>query len=70
MSGGMGGSNVCKCKHHMIVPVGTIVIGALFVLQSLGWFYGMGTTLLIGAIFIVIGVMKLKGKSCKCCDRP
>jgi len=68
MSGGMGNGMKCECKHHKVAPISAIVIGALFILMSFNWIQGTWPMLIIGVLFLVVGIMKIKG-GCKCCDR-
>lgn len=60
---------MCKCHHHKIVPLAIILIGLDVVLQTLGVVSGTWPMMLIGVFLIVIGVMKLGSRNCKCCGQ-
>jgi len=58
---------VCKCPHHKMVPLGIVVIAALFFLQAINVlsmsFVGIAWPIVLG----IIGFMKLSESKCKCC---
>jgi len=67
-NGQMNSKNVCSCKHHKVSPIALIVIGLVIVAQSFGILVGGPLAMLIiGAMIILIGVMKMMGSKCKCC---
>ena len=68
----MGGgdmSKVCNCPHHKVVPFAIMLIGLVLILEAFSIFTGMWPTVIIGAMLVVIGVVKLKGRNCKCCQK-
>ena len=64
---GQGGKMVCKCNHHHVVPVAIILIGVAALLGSLNILSMWAVSIIWPVLLIVIGVMKLMGRKCKCC---
>jgi len=59
---------VCNCSHHKIVPTAIILLGLSFLLSSFNVAFFVSYTNIIWPILvIIIGVVKLGGKGCKCC---
>ncbi len=66
----MSNGQLCGCGHHKIVPIAIILIGLDIVLQTLGVIGGMWPMLVIGALLIIIGAVRLGSRKCMCCVRP
>ena len=58
---------VCKCTHHKIVPICIILIGLLFLCGAMNIFTASFVSIAWPILLIVIGLVKMRGKNCKCC---
>ncbi len=58
----------CKCPHHKMVPLGIVLIGLSFLLEAWGVVSQGFLNTAWPIILIVIGIMKMCGGSCKCCE--
>ncbi len=58
---------VCKCPHHSIKPWAMILIGVVIILAATQVLDMETSLIIIGALIIVKGFMKLMGRKCKCC---
>ena len=61
------GNCSCKCPHHSMVPWCIILIGLTFLLGQMNIFTLSAVSMIRPLLLIVIGVVKLRGKNCKCC---
>ena len=57
----------CRCTHHKVVPISIILIGIVFLLGTLQILTPMAVAIIWPILLIIIGVVKLGGKKCKCC---
>ncbi len=64
---GGGVKNMCKCPHHKAFPILVILFGLIFLLGALDIVTSGFVVLVWPVLVIIAGVMKLTGKSCKCC---
>ena len=62
-----GDKKVCTCSHHKIVPVCIMLIGLAALVGQLGWLSAMWVGIIWPVLLIVIGFVKMKSQSCKCC---
>ncbi len=58
----------CSCPHHKMVPIFIILIGLVFLLGALGVLNDTFVAYAWPILIIVIGLQKLFGNACKCCD--
>ncbi len=61
------GKGKCNCPHHMIIPAMIILIGVVALLGAFNILTSMWVSVLWPIFVIVIGVTKIKSRSCKCC---
>jgi len=59
----------CTCFHHMIVPLCILLIGLVFLLQTLDVLSAMFVGFTWPILLIVIGLTKIFGSGCKCCGK-
>jgi uncharacterized membrane protein len=59
----------CSCMHHKMVPMYIILIGLIFLLNGLGILSGIATGILWPIVLILIGLQKIVGRKCPCCQR-
>lgn len=64
---GSGSKNVCNCAHHKVVPVVIVLIGATFLLGTLGILTSWAVEVIWPILLMVIGGTKLGSRMCKCC---
>jgi len=57
----------CNCSHHMIKPVLLLIFGLDFLLGAIGVFTNVFVQITWPIIVILIAVMMMTGKYCKCC---
>lgn len=57
--------NVCRCKHHKVLPIVIILIALSFILANLGVVSGMFVAWVWPILLIIAMVPKLR--RCKCC---
>ena len=67
--GGMEKGKVCSCSHHKVFPICIIIVGILLIIGGFGWvtFSWMTWEIIIGALLVIKGVMKVMRNKCKCC---
>lgn len=64
----MGGQGkVCGCNHHMTKPMLLLLLGVDFLLGSLGVLTMGFVQITWPIIIILIAVMMMMGRNCKCC---
>jgi len=56
----------CSCSHHKTLPAFLVLIGLSFLLANLGIISAEVNSFVWPILIILLGVMKLKGGSCKC----
>ncbi|MFA6100140.1 MAG: DUF5668 domain-containing protein [Patescibacteria group bacterium] len=60
---------VCNnCKCHSVVPVLIVLIGVTFLLQVFGVLSAYTANVIWPILLILIGLQKLAGGMCKCCQ--
>ena len=57
----------CSCMHHTMVPMFLILLGLIFLLNSLGVLSNATTGIIWPIVLILIGLQKIMGMKCKCC---
>ncbi|MEI6378590.1 MAG: DUF5668 domain-containing protein [Candidatus Falkowbacteria bacterium] len=57
----------CGCPHHMMMPILIMLLGIVFLLKALNVMTADMTALVWPIIIILIGLMKMMGRMCKCC---
>lgn len=60
-------ANVCKCSHHKVKSVLTVLFGLLFLGGTLGWWSGQIVSVGWPILVIVAGLSKMMEGKCKCC---
>lgn len=60
--------NICKCPHHIAVPLSIALIGLAFLLEQLGWVSSGFVSLAWPILLIIIGLTKLGKSYCNCCS--
>jgi len=70
MNQNSGKGMVCKCPHHSIKPWILIILGIVVLLGAFNVITWMVGTVAFGVLLIVLGFIKMKSRSCECCDRP
>ncbi len=65
-----GGANVCKCPHHKMVPLLIFIIGLLFFLNAINVVTTSALTMLWPVAVMLVGLMKMMKRKCKCCNQP
>ncbi|MDO8499840.1 MAG: DUF5668 domain-containing protein [bacterium] len=63
-----GSCGKCGCLHHKTVPVFITLIGLSFLLTALGVLGEVTNSYVWPVLLILIGLQKLLGGMCKCCD--
>jgi len=58
---------VCNCPHHKVIPIIVLLIGLVVLLSAFNIWSGQVETILIGVLILIVGFVKLKSASCKCC---
>jgi len=58
----------CKCSHHMIKPVLLLIFGIDFFLGAIGVLTNGFVQITWPIIIIIIAIMMMTGKNCKCCQ--
>ena len=64
---GMQGKT-CTCSHHMVKPVLLLLLGFDFLLGTLGVFTSYFVQVTWPIIVILIAIMMIAGRKCKCGD--
>lgn len=64
---GCGSCGSCKCPHHMIPSVLVALFGLLFLLKTLGVLGAETVDILWPILVLLLGLMKMGGRKCKCC---
>lgn len=57
----------CKCMHHNLVGIAVLVIGAAFLLQTLGVLSASAVSYIWPIALVVAGGVKAFGNKCSCC---
>ena len=57
----------CKCIHHQVKPVLTVLLGATVVTWGLGYLEPETMAVIAGGCVVLIGLMKAFRGMCKCC---
>lgn len=60
---------MCKCPHHKMVPLCIALIGLVFLLQALGMIGVAFAEIAWPILLILIGLQKMSGGMCKCCNK-
>ena len=64
----MNALSKCKCAHHGVVPGLVVLLALAVLLGNLGILTAHLTGILWPSALILIGLMKMCGKNCKCCN--
>ena len=57
----------CMCVHHMTGPFIIIAVGVIMLLSVLGVLEGRGAGIALSVVVIILGVMIIMKRSCRCC---
>ena len=63
----VGKGPVCKCPHHMVVPIIIILIGLDFLLGAVGTLSAMFVAVTWPILLIIVGAVKMV--RCGCCSK-
>lgn len=61
------GMRGCKCMHHMAKPLLIVLLGATVAAWGLGYLEPEMTALVAGGTVVLMGMMKMFARMCKCC---
>lgn len=62
------GGKVCYCPHHSVVSWCLIVMGVAVLLSAFNILTFMGLYVAVGILLIIIGIVKIGGRKCGCCN--
>ncbi len=57
----------CSCVHHNIMPALIVLFGLTFLLGAFNILSAYAVGMIWPILVIIGGVVKMKGRSCKCC---
>lgn len=60
----------CSCMHHKMVPLMLVLLGLAFLLKAWGILSAGFVDVAWPVLLILIGLQKMMGGVCKCCDMP
>lgn len=63
----MMNDNVCRCPHHMFIPLLAIVLGIVFLLGNYGTISWSAVHTIWPILLIVGGAAKIMSRKCSCC---
>lgn len=64
-----GDGKMCGCPHHKIVPLGIVLIGLVFLLQTLGVITAYAANIAWPVLVMLIGLQKMMRGMCTCCSK-
>lgn len=59
----------CACPHHSVVPVFIALLGLVLLGHAVGLITDGFNAVVWPAIILVIGLVKMFSRGCKCCSR-